>query len=269
MRGLDSREGRDPFSYASRLSCTPDIDLHRRFLSYDKLNQEISGYKLSLFNPSRFVQERYKPLYQTAERDPFTQADRENYLIGMMKVNFLKRLESSVEAFEITMENTIAKIESLERKIANFKAVPTQNPDFAELELELGDTGDDEDREAAQLVGGKFKYELKHLRLDDWLKDLKRDKDQLTILLNAAEAVTPERDAKLAELKTLIAKKVKHPTMTKEDQPNRKVIVFTAFADTAAYLYDQLAEWAQIDLSIHTALVTGGGDNRTTFQPGG
>jgi SNF2 family DNA or RNA helicase len=251
------------------ISCAPDIDLQGRFLSYDKLNQEISGYKLSLFNPSRFVYDRHKALYQTSERDPFTQADREDYLIGMMKVNFLKRLESSVEAFQLTMENTIRKIEKLERKIANFKAAPTQNPDASELELELDDTADDEDREAAQLVGGKLKYRLEHLRLDDWLKELKRDKDQLTILLNAAEAVTPERDAKLAEIKKLIAKKVKQPTTTKDDRLNRKVLVFTAFADTAKYLYDQLAEWAQSELGIHSALVTGSGDNRTSFQPGG
>lgn len=251
------------------LSCTPDIDLQRRFLSYDKLNEEINEYKLTLFNPSQFVQERFKPLYQTSDRDPFSQADRESYLIGMMKVNFLKRLESSVEAFQITMENTIRKIETLERKIANFKAAPTQDPDASELELELGETGDDEDREAAQLVGGKLKYRLEHLRLDDWLKGLKRDKDQLTILLNAAEAVTPDRDAKLAELKNLIRRKVEHPSITKDDRESRKVLVFTAFADTAKYLYNELAEWAQIELGIHCALVTGTGDNRTTYQPGG
>ena len=251
------------------VSCTPDIDLQGRFLSYDKLNQEISGYKLSLFSPSSFVQDQYKSLYQTSERDPFSQATRENYLIGMMKVNFLKRLESSVEAFELTMENTIRKIEKLERKISNFKATPTQNPDASELELDLDDISEDEDPDAAQLVGGKFKYRLEHLRLDDWLKGLKGDKDQLTILLNAAEAVTPERDAKLAELKALITKKAKHPPTTKDGRLNRKVLVFTAFADTAKYLYEQLAEWAQSDLGICTALVTGSGDNRTTYQPGG
>jgi hypothetical protein len=81
--------------------------------------------------------------------------------------------------------------------------------------------------------------------------------------------VTPERDAKLAEIKKLIAKKVKQPTTTKDDRLNRKVLVFTAFADTAKYLYDQLAEWAQSELGIHSALVTGSGDNRTSFQPGG
>ena len=254
------------------VSCTPDIDLKQRFLSYDRLNQEIGGYKLSLFNPSSFVGDEFKPLYQTSDRDPFTQADRESFLIGMMKVNFLKRLESSVEAFEITMENTIRKIERLEKKIANFQAAPSQNPDSSELELELGETGDDEDREAAQVVGGKLKYRLEHLRLDGekgWLKALREDKEQLTILLNAARAVTPDQDAKLAQLKTLISKKAKSPTTTKDGQPNRKVLVFTAFADTATYLYEQLAEWAQAELGINTALVKGSGENRTTFLPGG
>ena len=251
------------------LSLAPDIDLQRRFLSYDKINEEISGYKLSLFNPSQYVRDEFKPLYQTSGRDPFSQADRENFLIGMMKVNFLKRLESSVEAFEITMENTIRKIEHLERKIANFLADPKQDPDSAELELDLGTSGEDEDEEAAQLVGGKLKYALKHLRLKDWLKDLKHDTDQLSILLGSAEAVTPDRDAKLAELKALISKKVKNPPTTKDGRLNLKVLVFTAFSDTAKYLYDELAEWAQTELGICTALVTGSGDNRTTFKPGG
>jgi hypothetical protein len=189
----------------------------------------------------------------------------------MMKVNFLKRLESSVEAFEITMENTLRKIEKLEQKIANFQVTPDQDPDSSELELSLpvDEDADADDLEASQEVGGKLKYQLKHLRLDDWLKELKHDKDQLSILLGAAQSVTPERDAKLAELKKLISAKVKNPPLTKDGRPNPKVLVFTAFSDTARYLYDELAEWARIDLGICTALVTGSGDNRSTFQPGG
>ena len=229
------------------VSCTPDIDLQGRFLSYDRLNQEISGYKLSLFNPSRFVLERYRSLYQTSDRDPFSQATRENYLIGMMKVNFLKRLESSVEAFQITMENTIRKIEHLEQKIRELQGCSwSESRHPTRLELDLGETGDEEDDAAAEVVGGKFKYRIEHLRLDDWLKGLKDDKDQLTILLNAAKAVTPDCDAKLAELKNFIRKKATHPTVNKDGKPNRKALVFTAFADTARYLYDQLAEWARI-----------------------
>ena len=253
------------------VSIYPEIDLRGRFLSYDKLNDEIAAYKLSLFNPSRFVREEHKAEYEKKGAFPFTQGQREFFLIGMMKVNFLKRLESSVKSFEITMERTIAKIEGLEKKIKNFQALPNQNPESEELELELDDPGHDEELEDAMQVGGKLKFRLNHLRLDDedgkegWLKALKRDKDQLRILYNAAQDVTPETDAKLADLKKLIAAKVKKPTTNKLGEPNRKVLVFTAFADTATYLYESLLRWGTKELGIHMALVCGGGDTRTSF----
>ncbi len=253
------------------VSIYPEIDLRGRFLSYDKLNDEIAGYKLALFNPSRFVLPEHKADYEKTGAFPFTQAGRETFLIGMMKVNFLKRLESSVKSFEITMERTIAKIESLERKIRNFQELPKQSPESEDLELELDDPGHDEDLEDAMQVGGNLKFRLDHLRLDGedgWLKALKRDKDQLRILYNAAQDVTPETDAKLADLKKLIAAKVKDPTTNKLGEPNRKVLVFTAFADTATYLYESLLEWAHGELGIHLALVCGGGDTRTTFGQG-
>lgn len=253
------------------VSIYPEIALDGRFLSYDKLNDEIVGYKLALFNPSRFVLPEHKASYEKKGAFPFTQGQRETFLIGMMKVNFLKRLESSVKSFEITMERTITKIESLEKKIKNFKELPKQNPESEELELELDDPGHDEDLEDAMQVGGKLKFRLDHLQLDDedgkegWLKALKRDKDQLRILYNAARDVTPETDAKLTELKKLIAAKVANPTTNKHGEPNRKVLVFTAFADTATYLYESLLEWAHEEMGIHMALVCGGEETRTTF----
>lgn len=243
----------------------PEIDTKGRFLSYDKLNDEIMGYKLSLFNPSKYVEERHKKEYQTSTHDPFTQADREKFLIGMMKVNFLKRLESSVKSFEITMERTILKIESLEKKIKNFQAMPTQNPEAEELGLDFGDAGEDEELQEALLVGGKYKYSLDHLRLADWLKDLKKDKDQLRILCDAARNVKPDTDSKLADLRRLIEAKVRNPSVNKLGEANRKVLVFTAFADTAGYLYESLFDWAHKKLGIHMALVCGGGDTRTTL----
>jgi SNF2 family DNA or RNA helicase len=250
------------------ISLYPEIDLQGRFLSYDKLNDEIAAYKLALFNPSRFVLTDHKADYEKQGSFPFSQADREHFLIGMMKVNFLKRLESSVKSFEITMERTIARIEGLEKKIKNFQALPKQNPDSEELELELDDPGHDEELEEAMQVGGKLKFRLDHLRLDGgdgWLKALKRDKDQLLTLFNAARSVSPKDDAKLAELKKLIVAKLKKPTTTKLGEPNKKILVFTAFADTASYLYDSLLDWAHKELGIHMALVCGGGNIRTTF----
>jgi hypothetical protein len=251
------------------LSLYPEIDKQGLFLSYDKLNSEIDQYKLSLFNPSKYVQDKYRDAYTISTHDPFSQADRETFLIGMMKVNFLKRLESSVRSFEITMGRTIAKIEVLEQKIYDYLQLsPNHASDSLELDVDLGDAGEDEEAEEATLVGGKFKYRLDHLELDygkNWLQDLKNDKDQLTGLLQAAQKITVERDAKLARLKQLITAKVLHPTLDKHGHENRKVIVFTAFADTAIYLYENVVEWAKGDLGINVALVCGGGDLRTTF----
>ena len=250
------------------VSIYPEIDLRGRFLSYDKLNDEIAGYKLALFNPSRFVMPEHKVDYEKKGAFPFTQGQREFFLIGMMKVNFLKRLESSVKSFEITMERTIAKIEGLEKKIKNFQALPKQNSESEELEIELDDPGHDEELEDAMQVGGKLKFRLGHLRLEGdsgWLKALKDDKDQLLTLYNAAKGVTPDADAKLAELKKLIAAKVKKPSTNKLGEPNRKVLIFTAFADTATYLYESLLDWGTKELGINMALVCGGGDTRSTF----
>jgi SNF2 family DNA or RNA helicase len=247
------------------VSIFPEIDLQRRFLSYDKLNDEIGGYKLSLFSPSLHVKDEFKPRYQTHAADPFSQADREKFLVGMMKVNFLKRLESSVESFEITMGRTIGKIEELERKIRNYQAMPDQNPESEELELNIQMPEAEDEADDPMEVGGKFKYRLDHLHLDRWLKDLQRDKQQLSLLHSSAEAVTPQRDAKLKELKHIIEQKVKNPTTNKRGELNKKVLVFTAFADTASYLFNSLTSWAQKELGIHIALVTGGGSNHTTF----
>ena len=251
------------------LSLYPEIDIQGLFLSYDKLNSEIDQYKLSLFNPSKYVQDKYRDAYTASTHDPFSQADRETFLIGMMKVNFLKRLESSVKSFEITMGRTIAKIEALEQKIHDYlQSSQKQASDDLEVDLDLDDTGEDEDAEEATWVGGKFKYKLDHLELDygkNWLHDLKKDKDQLTGLFQAAQKITVERDNKLAELKQLITAKVLHPTVDKLGHENKKVIVFTAFADTAIYLYENLVKWATGDLGVNVALVCGGGDLRTTF----
>jgi len=247
------------------ISIYPEIDLQGRFLSYDRLNDEINGYKLSLFAPSRHLKPEYEHQYETRGNDPFSQKDREKFLIGMMKVNFLKRLESSIESFEITMYRTITKIEDLERKIRNYQANPNQNPESEELELNIEVPESDDDGDDPMEVGGKFKYRLEHLDLDAWLVELKKDKQQLSMLHASAEAVTPDRDAKLKELKKLIQHKVKDPTTNKNGQPNKKVLVFTAFADTAAYLFDSLRSWAHDELGTHIALVAGSGTNYTTF----
>ncbi|MBD1827615.1 phospholipase D-like domain-containing protein [Microcoleus vaginatus GB1-A2] len=250
------------------ISVFPEIDLKGEFMSYEQLNSEISKYQLSLFNPSKYVLSQYRPVYENKGVRNFKQSDRERCLIGMMKVNFLKRLESSIRSFALTMERTINKTEALEIKIKNFKQLQqsrdaNQTVSFSDWMIE---DLDDEELQDAMQVGQKLIFQMAHLDVETWLKDLKNDKEQLKKIYNSAQSISVERDAKLAELKELIAEKVKHPTTNKHDQPNRKVLVFTAFADTAVYLYEELREWATVELKINLALVTGGSAaNKTTF----
>lgn len=256
------------------------IDLKGRFMSYDRLNEEISNYQLSLFNPTLYLLPAFRNEYEPAGKKVanFSQGQREHYLIGMMKVNFLKRLESSVHSFAITMDRTIAKIEELERKIEAYQqalntpanSLNTTTNAAATVEIDpssefRGDALGDDDFEDAWQVGQKLSFKLAHLDVAKWLTDLRRDKEQLSLLLSNAEAVSVTRDAKLDELKKLIAAKVQQPSLDKTDQPNCKVLVFTAFADTATYLYEALAPWYHGELGQHLALVTGAGHNKTTF----
>ncbi len=243
-----------------------DIDLKNRFLSYDRLNDEISKYQLSLFNPSKYIRDEFKAQYEAGKVLNFSQEDREHFLIGMMKVNFLKRLESSVHSFNITMERTIDKIEDLERRLQEYlEHESNANEEIVQDYVAEPGEEDEELAEAFQ-VGGKLKIPMAHLRVEEWLADLDKDKQQLLMLAGNANDVTPDRDAKLAELRKLIEEKVKNPTINARGEENRKVIVFCAFADTAAYLYENLVDWAGETLGVHIALVSGGArPNRTTF----
>ncbi|MDT8391637.1 MAG: helicase-related protein [Lentisphaeria bacterium] len=256
----------------------PELDLANMFPSYDKLHEEIGQFKLSLYNPSEYVQPCFFSNYDiesTVEpgegRGKFDeQKTREQSLIGMMRVNFLKRLESSVTSFAATMERTIRKIDDLLTRISDFDAARGDyvQPDMIEAVSAEDIEGDEELEEIAErfAVGKKLKFQFKHLDLDRWKEALKADRDQLCNLYNIARAVTPARDGKLAKIKEVIAEKLATPI----NSGNRKVLVFTAFADTANYLYDNLRDWVKSEFGIHAALVSGGSvENRTTFDPKG
>ena len=239
-----------------------DIDTKHRFMTYDRLNDEISNYKLSVFNPSKYVKKEYRDKYLKSRVANFSQEDREHNLIGMMKVNFLKRLESSVNSFAITLERTIDKIEDLEKRIKLFK----ENQQMTLFDLETFEVyDDDEELNEAFQISAKLPYDLRHLEIDKWLKELQDDKQQLDVILSQAKQIDAERDSKLQDLKTLISEKVTNPSTDRNGKLNKKAIVFTAFADTAQYLYRNLASWAKNELGIHIGLVTGTGANQTTF----
>lgn len=247
----------------------PDIAPPGEFMTYDQLNDEISNYKLSLFNPSKYVKEEFKEFYREKSKTEkvvsFTQEARENFLIGMMKVNFLKRLESSVNSFSITLQRTIDKIENLETRIHRFKEFQKENPDIDFDDLQVEDFDDEELRDALQ-VGKKLTFNLAHIDTDGWLKDLEEDRKQLTKIYERAGRIDADKDRKLHELKSLIEYKINNAKTNTLGKLNKKIVAFTAFADTAKYLYHELKDWAVNHLKLHIAFVSGGNsDNKTTL----
>ena len=164
------------------------------------------------------------------------------------------------------MDRTIERIELLEKRLMDFRIHAAMEAELIDGELFVDETDDDEELADLFQVGKALKFEMAHLRVDDWLKALKADKQRLALLHGVAKEVTADRDAKLVELKKIIEKKVRQPSTNIHGEEIRKIIVFCAFADTASYLYEEMEEWARKKLSVHIALVSGGAKpNRATF----
>lgn len=254
--------GKFPKRNPPRSICSA-IDTLGRFMSYERLNQEINNYKLAVFNPAKYVRKEHRDKYFKEKIVAnFNQEQRESHLIGMMKINFLKRLESSVNSFSITLGKTLDKIEDLEKRIELFK----ENQQMEMFDPETLEVfGDDDELNEAFQVGTKLKYDLRHMDLDNWLKELKEDKQQIELIRNQGVAIDVTRDSKLQDLKALIKAKALEPTVNRLGNTNKKSLIFTAFADTAQYLHDALKDWAKNELGIHIALVMGGGANETTL----
>ena len=224
-------------------------------LSYDDLHERIGNFRLAVYMPSQYLKDT-SALEEERKKLRFDQRDRERWLIGMMRVNLLKRLESAVQSFALTMGRILGKMDELDRRIEAWRERGTGG------EVEVRPDVDDEDEEFA--VGRGRRYRFDELDVDRWQEDLRRDRRVFDELRRRAARVTVERDVKLAELKRVLRRKVEAAPTDRDGRANRKTLVFTTFADTARYLYDNVADWARRDLGVHAALVTGGDGNRSS-----
>lgn len=237
-----------------------DVDRSGEFRPIKEINQEIRRLNLASYAPLRYVlphkQEAYDKKYSTEIRGGegfFRQADREESLIHLLRVNVLKRMESAVPSFTLTVQRQLRDVE------ATLARIEDNAEDMEEIEIE--DVDLDDPAFESLLVGRKVKVLLKDVDIVRWKQDLIEDRNRLATLHSAAAQVGAARDAKLAALREVIEHKCKNPI----NSGNQKVIVFTAFADTARYLYDELTPWAKSTLGIDAALVTGSGRNQTTL----
>ena len=225
-------------------------------LSYDQLHEVIGNFQMAVYMPSQYVTDP-TDLDEEKKKLNFDQRDREKWLIGMIRVNLLKRLESSVDSFALTMERIIAKMDDVEDRIRRWKATGEGRHQFG-----IG-FKDDEDEDFT-LGQGSASYGLESLDVPRLQQDLSNDRNNFQAILEQARKVTPERDAKLRELKRVLAEKVLEAPKDKEGRPNRKALVFTTFSDTAKYLYENLEEWA-CEAGVNMALVAGSAGNRATL----
>ena len=237
-----------------------DVDRAGEFRSIRDINLEIRRLNLAAYAPLRYVlphkQEAYDLKYSTQIRGGesfFRQVDREESLIHLLRVNVLKRMESAVSSFALTVHRQLKDVE------ATLAQIDAHANEIEELDIAYVDI--DDPAFESLLVGRKVKVLLGDVDLVRWKQDLTEDRNRLATLYAAAEQISAARDDKLLRLRDLITTKCKNPI----NAGNRKVIIFTAFADTANYLYEQLAGWAKADLGIESALVTGSGRNQSTL----
>ena len=222
-------------------------------LSYKELAERISEFTLSVYRPSKYVvsEKGLLQLAQEKKEHNFNQADREEFLIAMIRTNFLKRLESSAHSLTLTLERTIGKIDALLEKIDRYESRLVGEDAQADILPE-----DDEDDEEFLINRARHPYSLADLDLHRWKKELRQDKETLTVAYDSVAQITPQRDGKLARIKQQIRKRDASPTTDRNGRENRKLLVFTTFKDTAEYLFDNLKELAD-KLNLNMAMVSG------------
>jgi SNF2 family DNA or RNA helicase len=244
------------------LNIKADIDTSGQFPALKHINMSIKKLNLAAYAPLEYVRmdkkEEYSRKYDQEIQggaSVFRQVDREHNLIHLMRINILKRMESSINSFGQTVGKVHDKIQATLEQIERH-----ENSEFEELSIE--DIQIDDPILEDYLIGNKTKILIQDMDLVRWKQDLEDDLALLAKLHKDAIKVTAIQDAKLLKLKEVLNNKVNNPI----NAENKKAIIFTAFSDTAKYLYENIAGWALSELGLHSALVTGSGTNQCTME---
>lgn len=233
---------------------------------------QLTLLKLSVYAPTGYILpsrlSKYEDLYDTdvsSGGGRLRQADRDKSLQALMTVNLLKRLESSIYAFRRTLRSLADTIRRTLEVIDGYRAgTSVAVADYAD-DIDAFEADEDElEGFGAFRVGGKIRIDLADMDVPGFTHDLQTDLAVIEALRSEMDLITPEHDAKLQHLKSLIANKQANPL----NPGNRKIIVFTAFADTAHYLYDQIAPEVLHQRGLHSGRVTGSDTPKSTLGKG-
>ncbi len=227
-------------------------------ITFADIAEMLNRLNLSIYTPSLFIFESEKGNYGIDyEGEGLTVDGREKGIRKLMAINLLKRLESSVNSFRLTLTRIHDFIKDSITAINKFQENGAGTIDVTDF----SDDFDAEDNENDPFVGRKSKINLRDMDYVSWRRDLKADLEVLELLILMLKDITPEHDTKLQQLVADLKNKFEHPI----NGINRKVLIFTAFADTANYLYEQLSGRILNDCGLHTALITGSTEGKCTL----
>ena len=231
----------------------------------NEIFEQLRLLELTIYKPSHYIlpskMDKYAELYEDNKVNVgFTQANREQGIRRLTAINLMKRMESSVYSFNLTLKKIKDLIDSTIETIDRFNKQSAHEIELTDISNM--DEFDDEDQNTDDLFsfGRKIKIDLADMDYVSWRDSLVKDAEVLELLTVMVADITPEHDSKLQELYKIIDEKISNPI----NEGNKKIIIFTAFADTAGYLYDNVSEYVKSKYGLNTAMVSGSVDGRTT-----
>lgn len=246
-----------PISVYPRLTDLDDA------INYNEIYEQLMQLSLCVYTPSNYIfpskLQKYKELTHN-KGENLTQIGRERGIQRLMSINLLKRLESSVNSFQLTLTRIMELIRGRIDAINHF-----EKDGFTDISIDEASGGDwDMDDENAEFftVGRKVKIDLADMDWKSWRAELQKDADVLESLTLKLADITPEHDVKLQKLFQLLDEKIRQPI----NPGNRKVLIFSAFSDTAEYLYDNVSKYVKAKHGLDSAVITGSIDGRTTIK---
>ena len=245
------------------ISLRPNLTDLNKAINYNEIYEQLMTLSLCIYTPSNYIFpskiEKYIDLTHNKGNN-LTQRGREEGIRRLMSINLLKRLESSVHSFKLTLDRIWQLIDGTIKAIDEFEKYGHADLDMyeaneSEFDMEDGNTD-------FFTVGKKVKIDLADMDYKTWREELRKDADNLKILSLFIEDITPEHDSKLQTLFRLLDDKMAKPI----NAGNKKVIIFSAFSDTAEYLYDHVSSYMKKNYGLDTAVITGTIDGRTTVK---
>ena len=257
------------------ISVRPELSTRSQSVTYDQIYDELYKLTLALYTPSEFVLESRRAKYFDGQSDDpmrsgLTTNGREIGIRRLMATNLLKRFESSVHSFRLTLERVLSYMNDTLDTINKYEEYRNKQHDagsFQDKEVNTArfDDGfdfDQDDDEAMEFATrGKSQFLLSDMDWKTWRSYISRDSHVIDGILHMVKDIDPDHDAKLHRLYRTIKDKIDHPI----NSGNRKLLVFTAFADTADYLYEHVSKHAH-DLGLQVAEVTGARPGRCTLE---